>query len=314
MKKFLLGCFWLASFLKTSAQTEQALPNVEFGKIERIEACRSKFVLPRHIDVWLPPGYTPEEKFPVIYFHDGQMLFDSSLTFNKKSWFLDKSIGKAMAEGRMKKAIIVAIWNTGNQRYGDYFPQKPFENLPDSGKQKVWVLGEKFAHRKLKNQKPNSDDYLRFLVEELKPLIDKKYSTLSKPENTMLAGSSMGGLISMYAICEYPKVFGSAFCFSTHWPGIFTEKSQPIPQTILAYFSKKLPKPGKHFFYFDHGTATLDSLYAPHQQVANQILLSKGYRPDIYFVSRVFPGENHSEDAWAKRVEPAFFWRLGKKR
>ena len=70
--------------------------------------------------------------------------------------------------------------------------------------------------------KIQSDNYLKFLVKELKPFIDSSFSTLKDQQNTFIAGSSMGGLISMYAICEYPLVFGGAACLSTHWPGIFT--------------------------------------------------------------------------------------------
>ena len=80
--------------------------------------------------------------------------------------------------------------------------------------------------------KPVSDNYLKFLVTELKPFIDKKYSVYKDMNHTFIAGSSMGGLISMYAICEYPRVFGGAACMSTHWPGIFSAEGNPVPDAF----------------------------------------------------------------------------------
>ena len=77
-----------------------------------------------------------------------------------------------------------------------------------------------------------SDAYLKFLVTELKPFIDSTFSVATDRSNTFIAGSSMGGLISMYAVCEYPAVFGGAACLSTHWPGIFTAENNPIPEAF----------------------------------------------------------------------------------
>ncbi|MFM8912849.1 MAG: alpha/beta hydrolase, partial [Flammeovirgaceae bacterium] len=157
----------------------------------------------------------------------------------------------------------------------------------------------------------NSDNYLKSLVLELKPLIDKKYSTQQDAKNTFIAGSSMGGLISMYAICEYPKVFGGAACLSTHWPGTFTVKNNPVPAAFIRYLRTHLPNPKKHKVYFDYGDQTLDALYPPLQQQVDSVMQAKGYGHSSW-ITEFLPGEDHSEKAWAKRLAKPLLFLLKK--
>ncbi len=93
------------------------------------------------------------------------------------------------------------------------------------------------------------------MVNELKPFIDSNFATLGDQSNTFVAGSSMGGLISLYAVCEYPDVFGGAACLSTHWPGVFNSEHNPIPAAFIRYLESHLPSPVNHKLYFDYGTA-----------------------------------------------------------
>ena len=144
--------------------------------------------------------------------------------------------------------------------------------------------------------------YLQFLVTEVKPFIDKTFSTKKDQKNTFVAGSSMGGLISMYAICEYPKVFGGAACLSTHWPGTFSSNNNPIPNAFVAYLKKKLPNPKDHKIYFDYGDQTLDAMYKPLQEKVDVVMKAKGFT-NKNWETKFFPGENHSEVAWAKRLD-----------
>jgi predicted alpha/beta superfamily hydrolase len=154
---------------------------------------------------------------------------------------------------------------------------------------------------------PRSDDYLKFVVYELKPFIDSAFSTKKNRENTFFAGSSMGALISLYAICEYPSVFGAVACISTHWPGVFLQEGNPIPAAIFAYLHDHLPDPKSHRIYFDHGDATLDAWYPALQVQVDKIMREKGYGKNNW-VTRVFLGEDHSERAWKKRLfEPISF-------
>lgn len=205
---------------------------------------------------------------------------------------------------------MVAIWNT-KLRHQEYFPQKALEYLAEC--QITDLLNEtRFEGApSLLGDGPVSDNYLAFLVNELKPFIDNTYPTLSKPENTFIAGSSMGGLISMYAMCEYPDVFGGAACLSTHWPGIFTVENNPVPFAFLDYLNDHLPAPENRKFYFDFGTATLDSLYEPFQLRADEILKTKGYS-EKNWITRKFQGDDHSESAWRKRLEIPLLFLLGK--
>jgi predicted alpha/beta superfamily hydrolase len=146
-----------------------------------------------------------------------------------------------------------------------------------------------------------SDGYLKFIVHELKPFIDKTYSTMTGRENTFTSGSSMGGLISLYAICEYPDVFGGAACLSTHWIGTSYERNNPIPSLFMVYLENNLPDPAVHKLYFDYGTETLDSLYEPYQLQADSIIVSRGYNVSN-FLSLKFNGKDHSEISWAERL------------
>jgi predicted alpha/beta superfamily hydrolase len=273
-------------------------PLASSGTIKRYEDFPSKYVEARNIDVWLPENYAPEKKYAVLYMHDGQMLFDSTSTWNHQEWGVDETLGRLMKEKKIRDCIVVGIWNTGRTRSAEYFPQKAIANLPDGKREELLPF---------LNSQPLADHYLQFLVTELKPFIDSVFSTHRGQQNTLVCGSSFGGLISMYAICEYPEVFGAAACVSTHWTGLYRADNNPVPDAVLKYLDAHVPSPKDHRFYFDHGTATLDSLYAPFQLRADSIMKAHGYTARNY-LSKIFEGEDHSERAWARRFEiPALF-------
>ena len=146
---------------------------------------------------------------------------------------------------------------------------------------------------------------------ELKPFIDKNYSTYTNKENTFIVGSSMGALISMYAICEYPDIFGGAACLSTHWPGSFTVDNNPVPNAFLNYMRDNLPNPKHHKIYFDYGDQTLDALYPPLQNNVDIVMRSKGYSKNNW-MTQFFPGDNHSELSWNKRLDIPIVFLLSK--
>ena len=287
----------------------QEIPEVSFGRIERIENFQSQFVTPRTIDVWLPEDYSTTKKYAVLYMHDGQMLYDATQTWNKQAWEVDEVLAKLHAENKIQDIIVVGIWNGGATRHSDYFPQKAFELLPEKQQDSIYSL-ERSPGVKYFNGRVTSDNYLKFMVQELKPLIDGKYAVHTSKEHTFVAGSSMGGLISIYAICEYPSVFGGAACISTHWPGIFQVENNPIPTAFYRYLEKHLPNPKEHRIYFDFGTATLDALYEPLQKEVDAIMLQKGYNVNNWLTKK-FEGENHSEMAWQKRLHFPFVFLFG---
>lgn len=287
----------LASILKA----QNPLPKVSDGKIERIDSFQSKYITARNIDVWLPKSYKAQKKYAVLYMHDGQMLYDATSTWNKQEWKLDEVATELLTSDSIKQFIIVGIWNGGSTRHADYFPQKPFESLSEKEKDSL-SFQLKNSHVGIKNRfQAQSDNYLRFIVEELKPYIEKQFSVHSDMENTFIAGSSMGGLISIYALCEYPDIFGGAACLSTHWPGTYRIDNNPIPQSFLNYLEQNLPNPKNHKIYFDTGDQSLDSLYPDIQKKVDEIVEEKRFDSNNW-KTEYFPGEDHSEKSWAKRI------------
>jgi len=229
------------------------------------------------------------------------MLFDSTKTWNKQEWGVDETLGRLIVEGKVQPVIVVGIWNGGEDRHADYFPQKPFEMLSEAAQDTLIQKASRPNGEKFFSKPVQSDAYLRFITQELKPYIDDNYPTLPEQENTFIAGSSMGGLISMYAFCEYPDVFGGAACLSTHWPGTLPEEGNPIPSLFFDYIGKNLPDPKGRKLYFDHGTETLDASYGVHQQKVDSIVRRKGYTTFSY-KSEKYQGADHSENAWKERL------------
>lgn len=283
---------------------------VSSGRLERQTNFQSKYVAARNVDVWLPKNYDGKSKFSVLYMHDGQMLFDASTTWNKQAWEVDDVMTKLFDEKAIQNCIVVGIWNVPANRHADYFPQKPFEMLSPTQQDSIYKVtrNEKQA---LFAGKINSDNYLKFIVEELKPYIDKKYAVFTDQKHTFIGGSSMGGLISMYAICEYPDIFAGAACLSTHWVGTFSVENNPIPATFLQYLQVHLTSPKNHKFYFDYGTETLDALYKPFQEKVDIIMQAKGFSSKNW-LTKAFIGADHSEKAWNQRLDIPLKFLLSK--
>lgn len=286
------------------------LPKVTSGLIQRFGNFPSKYVQKRIVDVLLPAGYSSKNKYAVLYMHDGQMLFDSTTTWNHSAWEVDDVAGQLLRSKEIREVIVVGVWNTGVTRFTEYFPKKPLDLLPkpkrDSLLKSTWENGAPTFGSGVQ-----SDNYLRFLVEELKPFIDKTFSTYADRDNTFIAGSSMGGLISMYAVCEYPSVFGGAACLSTHWPGSQTLENNPIPDGFFKYLKANLPDPLTHKIYFDCGDQTLDALYPALQKKVDQIMQERGF-DESNWMTKYSPGDAHTERAWSRRLNIPLVFLLGK--
>lgn len=288
----------------------QDMPQPESGRIERLANLTSRHVDARHIDVWLPRDFDAQvaagQRFNVLYMHDGQMLFDARTTWNKQAWQVDRALARLMDTGQIGPTLVVGIWNNGPYRHSEYFPQKHLHHMAPAAH-------EQLVQKALQGQ-PRADAYLRFLVQELKPLIDARYPTLQDPAHTVVMGSSMGGLISVYAMNEYPHVFGAAAGLSTHWVGSY-EANSDMPNAALAYLREHLADPRSHKLYQDRGTTQLDALYAPYQVQVDQLVRARGYTdqgPSPNFMSRVFEGTGHNEQAWADRLEIPLLFVLGR--
>ncbi|WP_205702498.1 alpha/beta hydrolase [Inhella crocodyli] len=287
-----------------TAAPAQALQTPRAGRVERLANFPSKFVDPRHVEVWLPPGYDPQAKrYAVLYMHDGQMLFDPSTTWNRKAWHVDEAAARLMAAGQVQDFIVVGPWNNGKFRHAEYFPAKFLPHLPEP-------LRQGLVNQGLQGRS-QSDAYLRFLVEELKPAIDTRYATRPEREATFLMGSSMGGLISAYALCEHPKVFGGAACLSTHWIGTF-QRNDEVPSAAIAYLRGALPDPASVKWWMDRGTTELDAQYDQAQPRIDALMAEKGFVPGARYQTRVYEGTGHNEVDWARRLHEPLTFLLGR--
>lgn len=295
------GAAAMIALLPTGAPAQDQGRFVDLGKLE------SKYIAPTKVVVWLPPDYnTSEQRYGVVYMHDGQNLFDPKRSNFNKVWAADKSALRLIAAGKTKPFIIVGIDQPGEDRGRQYFPRAMADLLSQAVHDKLASQG---------NGKPIiSDEYLRFIVEELKPKIDCEYRTRPDRKHTAIAGSSMGGLISLYAITKYPKVFGAAGAVSTHLPLGDPNWTPSEREDIFAawrnYVRQELGKPKGRRIWFDHGTETLDAFYRPYQENLDAALVANGWRKDRDFSSRVYEGTPHEENAWAARMDEIFGWML----
>jgi len=237
------------------AKKHTASPNVHIVS--------EKFDIPqlgrqRRIWIYLPSDYaTSHKKYPVIYMHDGQNLFDE-YTSGYGEWGIDELLDKLPVQ---QQCIIVGIDHGGDYRITEYDPY-------DS-----------------KYGKGRGNDYVDFLAKTLKPYIDKNYRTEKDARHTTVAGSSMGGLISMYAILKYPDVFGNA--------GVFSPAFWIAPE-IYNYASQKASKNSR--FYFVCGDSEGDSMVADMQKMA-EIVHNKGIS-ETDAPTTLIPGAKHNEKQW----------------
>lgn len=269
------------------------------GRLVEWPSVTSVHVQPRNITIWLPPGYdSNHRRYPVIYMHDGQNIFVPGQAFGGEEWGVDEALSRMIADRRTRGAIVVGIWNT-NLRGREYLPTKVMALIPADQRALVEAThgGPSLA-----------DGYLRFIVSELKPRIDAEFRTRPGRDTTSIMGSSMGGLISLYAMGEYPDVFGRAAAVSIHWPlGDPREGQGADPAAVAAAFAAWLQnsrlRPGGHRLYMDQGTINLDSYYRAYGGPMERLMQANGWRVGRQFQSRVFDGADHNEASWRARVE-----------
>ena len=298
---------WVGLVLFVNTAFFAQIPQVQSGKIHRWGNFHSEFIGNRTVDIWTPSIIDDTViAFDVIYMHDGQMLFDSGITWNHQEWHIDETLQSLIDAGKVPPTMVVGIHNGGGKRHSEFFPRKVYESMNESARR--WcrqngrdysVASDSFAAL--------SDAYLKFMVNELKPAVDSAFFVKKDRAHTFVGGSSMGGLISMYATCEYPEVFGGALCFSTHWPGVWQTDGNPVPDLILAYMKGHLPDIRTHKWYFDLGDQTLDALYPPLQSKVDALMHQKGYN-ERNWITRFFGGDDHSERSWSRRFGKAYGW------
>jgi len=220
----------------------------------------------RDIIVWLPPGYDerPETRYPVLYMHDGQNLFDPATAFAGIDWGMDETATRLIKKGKIQAIIIVGLTNT---------PAR-LDEYADT------TIGR---------------NYMRFMVEEVKPLIDKQYRTLPRREHTAVMGSSMGGLVSLYLIFLFPEIFSKAGCLSS---SLFWHD-----HAVFDFISSQESVPNKVKIYIDHGGVGDEAKYAPDYRGLRDLLIEKGCRPGIDLAYCFDKRGDHSERSWARRVK-----------
>jgi len=242
----------------------------------------SKFLVePRHVEIWLPPGYdeSPTNRYDVLYMHDGQNLFDPRIAFGGVDWGVDQAIVRCVRAGIIKPVIVVGVWNSA-LRLREYSP---------------WDLGTNYA---------------RFLIEELMPRVNQTFRTQAGPAHTAVMGSSMGGLISFWLAWKHPDVFSSAGCLSTSfpWTGHVPSVGAPLIEREIAA-NASVPRGVR--FYFDYGTGRIDRECAPEQGRVAAWLAAQGLKEGADFVVRVFPGADHNESAWRARLDEPLVFLFG---
>ncbi len=263
------------------------------------------------IDVWTPESYalSPAQRYPVIYMHDGQNLFDATTTWNGQSWEMDSVVSSLASDGAIPYAVIVGVHSVNATRIGDLMPENALNYItsePDS------ALREFMSYSPIRG-----NAYVSFLVNTLKPCIDSLYNVTTNRDSTFVMGSSMGGLMSIYAMSEYPDIFGGAGCLSTHWVGTL-DGDTTFADAMYKYLSEKLPRDGKHKLYLDHGTISIDSLYRSDDDRVVALAKTMGYVSDrqdseINFETHIEEGAGHEEKYWAARVERPLRFLLNKK-
>lgn len=222
-------------------------------------------LLPRDIVVWLPPGYKTRKnkRYPVLYMHDGQNIFDPVTAYAGVDWEADETATRLIKQKKMRDIIIVGIYNT-KDRDQEY------------------------------SLCPRGRLYMHFIVERLKPFIDRTYRTLPGREHTAIMGSSLGGLISFLLIWQYPRVFSLAGCLS---PSFVYRREQAIK------FLKKSPAPDEPVrILMDCGGRGGERLLYRGCKKVLRILRRKGISPGKDFQFYYDAKADHSESAWAARL------------
>lgn len=244
----------------------------------------------RDVIVYLPPGYDSDTKrrYPVLYLHDGQNLFDGATSFIPgMEWRVDENAQSLIQSGAIEPIIIVGVYNAGRARIDEYTPTRSAK----------YNMGGK------------ADLYGRMLVEELKPFIDSHYRTKRDARNTGLGGSSLGGLVSLYLGLKYPNVFGKLAVVS---PSVFWD-NRTILHDVLSL--KRRPQLR---IWLDIGTreGSNEEEYiqtAADARLLHDALVAKGWQDGRDLAFFVAEGAVHNEQAWAERIGPILKFLFGRR-
>ena len=244
------------------------------GQLRKHEQFPSRFLRnQRDLIVYTPPGYARQSlrHFPVLYLHDGQNLFDSAISFIQgQDWHVGQTADHCIQAGTVAPLIIVGMYNT-KTRIREYTPTE------------VPKLGGGRADR-----------YAKFVIEEVKPFVDREYRTLSGPQHTGIGGSSLGGLVSLYLGFQHSRIFGKIAALS---PSVWWN------QQVIHRFARTATVEPRPRIWLDIGTREGPRIVQDVEKFRD-VLLEKGWKlgKDLHY-ERV-EGAEHNETAWAQRVGP----------
>lgn len=245
------------------------------GQLRKHKQFRSRYLRnQRDLIVYTPPGYyeQPWRHFSVLYLHDGQNLFDGATSFIPgMDWHVGQTADHFIGIGSVEPLIIVGIYNTGKQRIREYTPTR----APKLGGGRA-------------------DRYAKFLIEEVKPFVDREYRTLSAAAHTGLGGSSLGGLVSLYLGLKMPQIFGKIAALS---PSVWWN------QRVMHRFLASAQVHARPRIWLDIGTCEGSRIVQDVEQFRD-VLLEKGWQFGLDLHYERIEGGEHNEAAWAKRVGP----------
>lgn len=242
----------------------------------------------RAVDVWVPPGVDPDDVGgrPVVYAHDGQNLFFPQDSFAGVPWSLHTAALAAAESTGTRAPVVVGVWNAGEHRYSEYLPAEP-ELRPTGAGQAHLALARATGG-------PAAGAYVRMLTDEVIPLVESAHGIRADRTSRAVLGSSMGGVVSLYAALTRPDLLGAAACVSTN----LIVGGEPL----VDWFAARLPESGTCRLWLDAGTEGLDAEYGPLQARLDAALRASRLVEGQDWVSRTYPGADHSEASWAARA------------
>lgn len=284
------------------------MPQVSTGKVVAWQDMDGGAAGKMTVWVWTPPGYgtVKGKRYPVLYMHDGQNLFDPKLAGYGKVWEIDQAITRMSRRGDLRQWIVVGIASP-KERLSTMFPEALFGDLPPAFQDRVRALFKEVGEEPTLK----GTAYQRFVAKVVKPRVDQAFKTLPGRSDTAVMGSSFGGLASIAAIAAYPDIYGSAAALSvTASLASPVEKGAAEDQAVrdetaafTALFTRSTMRPGANHIYLDNGTGTSDGSLEPYVRALADLLKARGWKSETELDYRTFAGAAHDEIAWGQRVE-----------
>jgi len=245
----------------------------------------------RWVDVWIPQG-TPSG---LLVAHDGQNVFDDRSATHHQTWDAARAAVRAAARVGVAAPAVIGVWNGSTTQRPH---RRGYELAPQKLMSTQMAVDTRLADWYDFSQMCG-DEYQAEVAEVIVPRV---LQMIGADVPIAMMGASMGGLATLYALGERPKLYTCGLAFSVHWPFA----GNPLVDALINH----LPAAGKIRLWMQNGTGGLDSSYEPFQRRADALLMSRGYQPGRDFSSRVLRRSGHNEWSWARRLPDAIEWWL----